>query len=82
MNETGISGNIAEHFGSLRDLRHDRTRIHKLIDILVITICAIICHADNWEEVEAYRRAKEDRLRTFLDNLSTVFPLMIRSIGL
>jgi predicted transposase YbfD/YdcC len=38
-----------------------------LIDILVITICAIICHADSWEEVEAYGRAKEDWLRTFLE---------------
>jgi predicted transposase YbfD/YdcC len=67
VNETGISGNIAEHFGSLREPRHDRTRIHKLSDILVIAICAIICHADSWEEVEAYGRAKEVWLRTFLE---------------
>ena len=63
MNETGITGS----FGSLRDPRHSRTRIHKLIDILVITICAVICHADSWEEVEAYGRAKEAWLRTFLE---------------
>ena len=66
MNEAGISGSIVEHFGSIQDPRLERTRLHKLSDILVIAICAIICHADSWEEVEAYGRAKEAWLRTFL----------------
>jgi predicted transposase YbfD/YdcC len=67
MTEIEVSESIVKHFGSLRDPRHDRTRIHKLSDILVIAICAIICHADSWEEVEAYGRAKEGWLKTFLD---------------
>jgi len=67
MNDTEISGSISEHFGSLPDPRHDRTRIHKLSDILVIAICAIICHADSWEDVEAYGQAKIAWLRTFLE---------------
>jgi len=62
-----VSGSIAEHFGSLRDPRLERTRLHKLPDILVIAICAIICRADNWEEVEAYGNAKKAWLETFLD---------------
>lgn len=66
MNGTGISGDIVEHFGGIRDPRLERTRLHKLSDILVIAICAIICHADSWEEVEAYGQAKEVWLRTFL----------------
>jgi predicted transposase YbfD/YdcC len=67
MNEAEISGNIIEHFGSLRDPRLERTRLHKLSDILVIAICAIICHADSWEDVEAYGHAKESWLKTFLE---------------
>jgi predicted transposase YbfD/YdcC len=67
VNETEISGNIIEHFGSLRDPRLERTRLHQLSDILVIAICAIICHVDSWEYVEAYGHAKEVWLRTFLE---------------
>ncbi len=36
------------------------------MDIIVIAICAAICGADNWVEVELFGRAKEKWLRTFL----------------
>jgi predicted transposase YbfD/YdcC len=67
MNETEISGSIVEQFGKLMDPRLERTRIHKLSDMLVIAICAIICHADSWVDVESYGRAKEAWFKTFLD---------------
>lgn len=66
MDAAEISGSIAEHFGKLQDPRHERTRIHKLSEILVVAICAIICNADSWEDVEAYGKAKEEWLKTFL----------------
>jgi hypothetical protein len=37
-----------------------------LLDILVIAICAVICGADTWVEIEAYGNAKEQWLRQFL----------------
>lgn len=37
-----------------------------LIDIIVITICATICGANNWEAVAAYGIAKYEWLKTFL----------------
>jgi len=68
MSAADVSGSIVEHFSNLQDHRRDRTRIYKLSNILAIAICAIICHADSWEEVEAaYGQAKEAWLRTFLD---------------
>lgn len=67
MNEAGISGSITDHFGKLQDPRHERTRIHKLFEILVIAICAIICNADSWEDVEAYGESKIEWLKTFLE---------------
>ena len=73
MNPTDISGNISEHFGSLTDPRLARTRLHKLVDILVIAICGVICNANSWEEVEAFGEAKETWFRTFLE-LSTGIP--------
>jgi len=40
---------------------------HKLIDIITITICAVISGANGWTEVEEYGNAKYDWLKTFLE---------------
>ena len=40
---------------------------HRLIDIIVICICAVICDADGWEEFEDFARVKESWFKTFLD---------------
>ena len=39
---------------------------HLLIDIIVITICAVICGADDWTEVGQFVQAKEPWLRKFI----------------
>jgi predicted transposase YbfD/YdcC len=64
--ETGGGATIAAYFAELNDPRVERTRLHELGDILVIAICAVICGADSWVEMEAYGRAKEHWLRQFL----------------
>src|SRR5258708_29289197 len=66
MNQTPLA-DIRVHFANLDDPRMDRTRLHELIDILVIAICAVICGADDWVDVEAFGKAKESWLRTFLE---------------
>jgi hypothetical protein len=43
---------LAELFNKITNPRIDRTKPHKLIDILVIAICATICGADGCEEFE------------------------------
>ena len=57
---------IINHFKNLTDPREDNKR-HNLIDIIVITICAVICSADKWEDIEAYGIAKEGWLKRFLE---------------
>jgi predicted transposase YbfD/YdcC len=57
---------IQEYFAEVTDPRVERTRLHLLLDILVIAICAVICGADTWVEMEAYGNAKETWLRQFL----------------
>jgi predicted transposase YbfD/YdcC len=57
---------IARYFADLPDPRVDRTKKHALADILVIALCAVICGADSWEEVEAFGEAKEGWLKRFL----------------
>jgi hypothetical protein len=39
---------LIAHLSEIDDPRIDRTRHHKLLDILVIAICAVICGADDW----------------------------------
>jgi predicted transposase YbfD/YdcC len=58
---------ISEHFATLTDPRRDHLKAHRLLDILTIALCAVICGADDWVEVETFGQAKEDWLRTFLE---------------
>jgi len=58
---------IEQHFGELTDPRVDRTKLHKLIDILVIALCAVIAGADNWEDIAEFGRAKMEWFQTFLE---------------
>jgi hypothetical protein len=59
--------NIKEHFAGLSDPRSGNAIQPKLIDIIVIAICAVICGADSWADVENFGRAKEEWLRQYLD---------------
>lgn len=58
---------IETHFGGLKDPRAAHRINHKLLDILIITICATISGADNFAEIAEYGRAKEEWLKTFLE---------------
>ena len=58
---------IHAHFSALVDPRIDRRRRHKLIDILVIALSAVICGAEHFTEMEAFGKAKEAWFRTFLE---------------
>lgn len=66
MNQEPELGGIAKYFGKIRDPRIDRTKRHKLMDILLIAICAVICGADSWVDIEMFGKSKLDWLRTFL----------------
>lgn len=58
---------IAEHFGEIDDPRVERTKQHELIDIITIAICAVICGADTWVDIENYGWAKIEWLKQFLE---------------
>ena len=59
-------GSILTHFRALDDPRLARSRRHDLLNIVAIAICAVICGADSWVDVERYRAAKRDWLKGFL----------------
>jgi hypothetical protein len=63
--EAGI-GSITKHFSKIKDPRIERTKRHKLLEILVIAICGVICGADSWVDIELFGKTKQEWLKTFL----------------
>jgi len=61
-----LTASIVEHFAGVEDPRLERKREHRLMDILIIAISAVVCGANDWVAVEAFGKAKENWLRTFL----------------
>lgn len=58
---------ILEHFAELPDPRMERTKLHQLGDILAIAICAVICGAEGWTDIELFGKSKESWFKTFLE---------------
>jgi len=58
---------IEAHFSKVSDPRVDRTKEHKLIDIIAIAICAVICGAEGWTDIENFGNSKLPWLKTFLE---------------
>ena len=55
------------YFSSLKDYRHEGYITHSLVNIVAISIAAIICGASDWYEVEDYGKEKKSWLQTFLN---------------
>lgn len=54
-------------FDDLPDPRVDRNKLHKLIDIVTMALCGVLCGADTWEDIVEFARCREPWLRQFLD---------------
>lgn len=65
MSDTPIPS-LEECFADLPDPRVEGRCDHKLIDILIIAVCGVICGAESWAEIETFGKAKENWLRRFL----------------
>ncbi len=58
---------LEEWFGEVPDPRVEGRCDHKLIDLIILTVCAVICGADSWTGVETFGKAKEGWLRRYLE---------------
>ena len=61
------SSSLLKHFETLEDPRTAYLIEHRLLDIVALTICAVVCGAEGWEDIEAYGRSKLEWLKTFLE---------------
>jgi predicted transposase YbfD/YdcC len=57
---------FSHHFAELTDPRINRSKLHQLLDIIVLAICAVTAGAESWDDIEDFGHAKYAWLKTFL----------------
>jgi predicted transposase YbfD/YdcC len=62
-----LQNSLEDCFGDLPDPRVVGRCDHKLLDIIMIAICGVLCGADSWVGIETVGKAKESWFRQFLD---------------
>ena len=70
--ENGSAASIAACFGDITDPRVEGRCEHRLIEVIIIAICAIITGAESWVEVETFGTLKEQWLKTLLKLLGGI----------
>ena len=61
-----IRTNIYEHFSQIPDPRLNRNKKHKLTDIIVLSILAVLCGAESYDSIEEFGKARIDFLKQIL----------------
>lgn len=66
--EAGIGGKLdfLEHFAALPDPRQSRKVLYPLDEVLLLTLCAVLCGADGWVSVALFGEQKLGFLRRYL----------------
>lgn len=58
---------LVECFSDIVDPRVNRRQRHNLIDLIVISICAVICNADGWADIRTWAESHRQWLEKFLE---------------
>jgi hypothetical protein len=72
---------LIEHFATLPDPRLTSKSRHKLLDIVVIAVCAGICGADDWVSVAQFGEAKQAWFPSFLQRARSALDFAPRVSG-
>lgn len=65
--EEAIGISVKDHFSFLPDPRILLKTRHRLVDVIVIALCGTIAGADDWVEIAAFGKEKEQWFKTFLE---------------
>ncbi len=66
-NIESVPNSVINYFCSITDPRVDNfNKRHLLIDVITITICAVICGCETWEEIADYGEIKHKWFKKFL----------------
>ena len=66
--ETGF----LDSFGAIEDPRSTRNQLYSMSEILLLTLCAVLCGADGWQDIEEYGKAKLIFLRQYFDYINGI----------
>lgn len=58
---------LIECFHEIDDPRINRRKLHLLIDIIVISVCAVICNADTWKDIATWGETHQEWLEGMLE---------------
>lgn len=58
---------IIKFFSIIADPRVERTKEHRLIDIIVIALCSVLCGAEGFTEIEEFGKSKKEWFKSFLE---------------
>ncbi len=58
---------LGQYFVAVEDPRCSGKIEHRLIEVLVVAVCAVIACAESWDDIALYGRSKLAWLRTFLE---------------
>lgn len=67
-----IKATVVQHFGQLTDPRRTNSTTYSLVEIIFITVCAVLCGAEDLDDVATFAQEKQDWLKSFLDNADAV----------
>lgn len=76
---------LHEYFRQIPDPRINRNKKHLLLDIILLSVLAVICGAESWDSIEMFGKSKIDFLRRFLrlpngipshDTINRVFTML------
>lgn len=76
---------LVECMATVEDPRVERTRAHSLVDILVLSVLAVLCGAEGWEDIELFGKTRLRWLKKFIklkngvpshDTISRVFQML------
>ena len=80
-----VKTSLHEYFEQVRDPRINRKKKHLLIDIIVLSILAVLCGAESWDSIEEFGCSRKDFLKKILslpngipshDTINRVFSLI------
>jgi len=61
-----VALSLQEAFSSVEDPRVERNKRHQLMDIIILTVCAVISGAEGWEAIEQFGNEKQDWLKKWI----------------
>lgn len=62
-----LPSHLVDVLSSINDPRVERTRLHKLVDILAIALLTLLNGGNGWSDMELFAKGRETWLRTFLE---------------